>query len=417
MADRVPTPPSRDQGAADPPIAAVEDDDEDLLSYDPQWCLFWDAAVPAFHLDIWLPYLRRSRYRYVVMAGEDRFSDAVRTAIAGVPNVRIVEPYKLARTWLQFCPSFRGVLYVGNRPENLRMANAFRNGSHVFLGHGESDKHYSGFRAASLYDSIFVARYGAVGRFPPAIRRWVAAGACAIGAPILDGALKDPWTSPRPIRTILYAPTWEGHSTRGDYTSLPEVGPAIIEAMPDLVARGIRVILRPHPTTGMRLAALKAIPKAILAAGAEPGGAKAADFAAADVIISDISGITAEFLFTEKPSIMPATDALRALDIDDARLAAEYPWVDRWDVAGTPLLDRLAALETTDPLRGARAKAARDLFHGHRSIEEAAHDFDLALDSVAWRRRRLPVRWVYEAKRRIPRRRDPRPARIRRRST
>ena len=166
---------------------ADADDDEDLLTYDPQWCLFWAASVPAFHLDIWLPYLQRSRFRFVLMAGEDRFSDAVRTRVAGIRNVRILEPYERARAWLHLCQGFQGVLYVVNRPENLRLANTFRDKAHVFLGHGESDKRTSGFRAASLYDSLFLARYESVGRFPPAIRRSVASGACAIGAPIPDG--------------------------------------------------------------------------------------------------------------------------------------------------------------------------------------------------------------------------------------
>jgi len=382
-----------DRGAAD---------DEDLLSYDPQWCLFWPASVPAFHLDIWLPYLRRSRYRFVLMAGEDRFNDAVRARVAGMRNVRILEPYELGRAWLHLCPSFQGVLYVVNRPENLRLANTFRDKAHVFIGHGESDKRTSGFRSASLYDSLFVARYASVQRFPPAIRGWVASGACAIGAPLPEGLTRDPWTSPRPIRTVLYAPTWEGHSERGDYSSLPEVGPALVKAMPALTERGIRVIVRPHPMTGTRVAAHKGVRDAIFAAGAERCGDKAADLGAADVLISDISGIAAEFLFTEKPTLMPVTDALRAIDIDDDRLAAEYPWVDRWQVGRTALVDRLIELEARDPLRGARAAAARDLFRGHRTIDAAALDFDLALSSVGWRRRRLPVRWVYEARRRIP---------------
>ncbi len=390
---------------ASAPAAA---DDEDLLSFDPQWCLFWGKGVTGFHLDIWIPYLRHSRNRYVIMAGEDRFSEEVRAKVAALPNVRILEPYAQAKSWLKLCSGFRGFLYIGTRAENFNVVNSFGGRSHVWLGHGESDKVYNAFRTASLYDSMFVARYGVVARYPRAVRRWVAAGACAIGTPILDGAVKDPWTSPRPIRTILYAPTWEGHGDRADYQTLREVGPALIEAMPALRERGIRVIMRPHPTTGSRLPELRDLRDAVFEAGVERGSAKATDFGAADVIISDISGVTAEFLFTEKPAIMPVTDRLIGLGKDEDRLAAEYPWAYRWRVGERGLVDQLVELEAKDPLRGQRASSARTMFRGHRSIEEAAATFDLALDSVRWRKTRVPVRWVFEARRRVPLLRSPR---------
>jgi hypothetical protein len=383
-------------------------DDDTLLDFDPHWCLFWGKAVTGFHLDIWIPYLRHSANRYVVMAGEDRFSDAVRARVAALPNVRILEPYALAKAWLKLCPSFQGFLYVGTKAANFDVVNSFGGHSHVWLGHGESDKVYNAFRTASLYDSMFVARYGVVDRYPRAIRGWVKAGACAIGTPILDGAVKDPWTDPRPIRTILYAPTWEGHGERADYQSLREVGPALVEALPGLRERGITVIVRPHPSTGSRVPALREIRDELFAAGAQPGGDKSADFAAADVIVSDISGVTAEFLFTEKPAIMPVTDRLVALGKDEGRLAAEYPWVYRWRVETTGLVERLAELEVDDPLRDRRSSAAREMFRGHRTIQEAAGSFDLALRSVAWRKTPIPVRWVYEARRRVPLLRDPR---------
>lgn len=373
-----------------------------LLDFDPHWCLFWGAAVTGFHLDIWLPYLRHSRYRYVIMAGEDRFSEAVREKVADLPNCRILEPYEAARTWLKGCPNFRGVLYIGTKSENFRMVNTFGGKSHVWLGHGESDKVYNAFRTASLYDSLFVARYGVVQRYPRSIRRWVAAGACAIGTPILDGATKDPWTAPRPIRTILYAPTWEGHGPRADYTTLDTVGPALIQAMPGLARRGVRVIMRPHPVTGSRRPELKELREAVFAAGVERGSGKAADFAAADVMLSDISGVTAEFLFTEKPVVMPVTSRMIELGKDEDRLASEYPWAYRWRPDRQTLETQLAALERADPLRDRRASAAREMFRGHRSITEAAASFDLALSSVRWRKTRIPVRWVYETRRRVP---------------
>ena len=388
--------------------AATEADS--LLEFDPNWCLFWGQAVTGFHLDIWMPYLRASRYRYAILAGQDRFSEGVRERVAALPNVRIIEPFEEARTWLKAAPNFKGFLYIGTKAENFRMVNSFGGKLHIWLGHGESDKIYNAFRTASLYDSMFVARYGVVKRYPRAVRRWVAAGACAIGTPIVDGLVKDPWDRPREIRTILYAPTWEGGSTKADYTSLPLVGPALLEALPALTERGVSVIMRPHPTTGRRRTELIELRDALYAAGVRRGGRKADDFAAADLMISDISGVTAEFLFTEKPTIMPAWASLAAIGKTDARLAAEYPWTYRWHPETDGLIERLEALQADDPLRSRRASAARDMFRGHRSIEDAVVSFDTALSAVRWRKTRVPVRLVYEAKRILARLRPRHPA-------
>jgi hypothetical protein len=394
----------------DAPASDESGGTDNLLEFDPNWCIFFGRKATSFHLEIWLPYIRRSRYRFVVMAGEDGFSDAVRKRVAAVPNLAILEPFEAAKAWLRLCSGFRGFLYIGNKQENFKVVNSFPGKLHIWLGHGESDKVYNAFRTASLFDSMFVARYGVVDRYPAAIRRWVAAGACAIGTPIVEGALKDPWDRPRPIRTLLYAPTWEGHGERADYSSLGEIGPALAAAIPSLAERGTRVVMRPHPMTGHRRPELRTIRDGIFAAGAIGGRDKSVDFAEADAILSDISGVTAEFLFTEKPAVMVMTERMAGLGKDDTRIAAEYPWVYRWASEREPLADMLARLETDDPMRGARARAAAEMFAGNRSMEEAVQAFDLALSSVRFRRTRLPVRYAFLAKRWLTRlRRDPQP--------
>src|SRR3989304_326248 len=136
--------------------------------------------------------------------------------------------------------SLSGFLYVGTKQDNFGLVNKFGRYLHVRIGHGESDKVYNAPRTASLYDSVFMANYHSLRRYPRAIRSWVARGAGAIGIPIPEGAEKDPWDRPRPVRTLLYVPPWEGHTEFAAYTSLPEAGPALIAALPRLTARGTR---------------------------------------------------------------------------------------------------------------------------------------------------------------------------------
>jgi hypothetical protein len=370
----------------------------ELQAFDPQWCVFWERTVGAAQFAIWLPYLRRSRYRYVVMASGDGFPADVRDAILELPNCAILEPYAESWALLRKCRGFKGFLFITHRPDNFRLVRGMSGALHVWLGHGESGKRSSGSRTASLYDSVFLASYAGLRRFPRSIRRWVGDGACAIGTPIVEGAFADPTPGPRPIHTILYAPTWEGYRDEVDYSSLPEFGPLLAAAIPRLADAGVDVVVRPHPATGKRRPDYAEIVDALVAAGASHGGDKARAFAEADLMISDVSGVLSEFLFTRKPTAMPVTHRLLAVT-PAAKLQREYGWVDRWPIDGLDIEARVAEIATTDRLRRARLAAADRTFRGHRSLDDAVATFDLALSTVRWRRSWIPPRYVFEARR------------------
>jgi hypothetical protein len=375
-------------------------DAEVIAETKPQWCLFWADSVKVSQFDIWLPYIRRSRYRYAIAASGDGIPASVEDRIADLPNVVALHEFEAAKAALRANQAFRGFLYISTKVDNFRVVDSFRGSLHVWLGHGESGKSANAFRSASIYDAVFMADYHGVRRFPRAVRRWVGEGACAIGVPIVEGAVADPWTAPRPVRTVLYAPTWEGYRETADYSSIPEFVPRLIEAMPALREQGVRVVVRPHPGTGGRRPDYKALMEDLLAAGAEKGQGKTKDFAAADVMVGDVSGVVGEFLFTQKPTIMPTSARLLAIK-DDAALAKEYPWVYRWPTDGLDVAAALAGLAERDPLRRTRAREAGRMFRHHDSLEAAARTFDLALSSVRFRKTRIPPRLVFEAKRRL----------------
>ena len=175
------------------------------------------------------------------------------------------------------------------------------------------------------------------------------------------------------------------------------MAPVLRSLLPELAARGVEVILRPHPVTGARRPELKAILEELRAAGVVSGVSKAEAFERADVLISDISGVTAEFLLTEKPSILPVIPKLAERGLDAAWLGVEYPWVYRWDATADGLLALLDVIQTRDPLRSQRASEAREKFRRHRSIEDAVRTFDLALGALRWRKLPIPLRLPFEA--------------------
>ena len=49
-------------------------------------------------------------------------------------------------------------------------------------------------------------------------------------------------------------------------------------------------------------------------------------------------------------------------------------------------------------MRRARATAARRMFKGHESLDEASRTFDTALSVVRLRAAPVPLRWIFEAK-------------------
>ena len=97
-----------------------------LLDFDPEWVLFWGHAVAGFQLDIWIPYIRRSRYRFAIMSGVDGFSDPVLERIAALPNCIILEPYEEARASLYSTIHGAGRLF-GRREAQRRFTRAEMN--------------------------------------------------------------------------------------------------------------------------------------------------------------------------------------------------------------------------------------------------------------------------------------------------
>jgi hypothetical protein len=382
-----------------------------MVAFDPEWCLVWTHHVRPGQFAIWAPYVRHSRYRILVMASADIIADEVRTDIAEMPRVAVGEPYAAAVEWLPDMGAFRGFLYVGSFPTVAVLMDAFPTSTHVWIGHGESANKANTHRTASAFDSVFVADYRAVRRYPKAIRHWLMDGACAIGVPVVEGLRADPWSSPRRIRRIVYAPTFEGRTELADYTSIDVVAPALRDAMPALTARGVSVVVRPHPSTGRRRPALLDDLAGLLEAGAEPGSDKGQDLTSADLLIGDVSGATSEFLFTRKPVLMSVSGSLLALVGGRSRLRAEYAWAYEWDVEREPVLERIAALERADPLAPVRERAARRLFRDHHTVDDAVRTFDLALDAAARRSSRIPVRIAFEARRWVERRRVSSPPR------
>lgn len=309
-------------------------------------------------------------------------------------------------------PDIRVALYTANVGKNihyLRLPGI----THVFIGHGDSDKTASFNPFSKVYSQIWVA--GQAGR-----DRYLQAGIgvrtediAEVGRPQLDAIESGPRRGNGPVDTVLYAPTWEGWISDPFLTSLILAGPTLIRQL--LAARPrVRVIYKPHPLTGTvsraaaraseQISALLALDNAerrgdptlsaeagdfgrrvppVSITGASVGPAEFATryrewsaaywaarppwehlvvvdtaptlydcFNATDLLVADISSVVSDFLASQKPYVVANMAGL-----DDEEFRARNPTAAAaylLDGAGEQMSGILATVRAGDPLAAAR---------------------------------------------------------------
>lgn len=247
-------------------------------------------------------------------------------------------------------------LYVNYNPLNTLCLRA-RSVLHVNLLHGESDKAVSVSNQVKAYDFALVAGQAAVDRYREHTPLFDADARCLpIGRPQLDvERLRGDSRAAGTPATVLYAPTWEGASGAVAYGSVRSHGPAIVTGLLDA---GYRVVYRPHPLTGVRDASYGEADAAIreILAASTGGVVSAAsdiedDFAAADLLISDVSAVVIDWLPTGRPIVVtvPANSETRATGSRLLEVVPQLPTSDLGRV-GEMVSEQLA----DDPASAAR---------------------------------------------------------------
>ncbi len=212
----------------------------------PQVALYFSGAPDtAYQVNMWLETLARLDRPAVIIMRERALVPLL--GRTGLPVVCIDGSADLMNFTL---PSVRVALYPSNTGKNIHMLRN-RGMTHVFVGHGDSDKAASSNPYAKVYDEVWVA--GPAGR-----DRYLRAGVgvrdddiVEVGRPQLASLAQAGAGLPGPLRTVLYAPTWEGWDADDPtQTSLILMGPRIVRTLLD--AAQVRVLYKPHPLTGTR---------------------------------------------------------------------------------------------------------------------------------------------------------------------
>ena len=282
----------------------------------------------------------------------------------------------------------KAIIYPNNGLRNFQSL-IWPEAVHIHVNHGESDKVSMVSNQAKAYDKVFVAGEAAVRRHRAALVDFDESTLVKVGRPQLD-------LNPAPSlpistrRTVLYAPTWEGEDEMNNFTSLDRYGVPIIEAL--LGIPDTRVIYKPHPRVvqslvpGMVAGHAGVLARIATAAQADPsaGHAYRADgdilalFPRVDLLISDISSVGLDFLYSRADAPIVLTDRRtnRPGLLREAPIAAAAHILDA-DSIGSARAD-IAALLTEDRFAGER-RSLRAFYFDDAAPGESTRKFHEAL--------------------------------------
>ncbi len=336
-----------------------------VAGYAPDFVVYTSRPDDAsYQVMMWLPYLKRAGLRFIIIA-----RNAVpAAALAELTDVPVVEARGIADLDALVVPSLKAAFYVNASSGNGALVR-FQHLTHIYLGHGDSDKPPSYNPTHAMYDQIFAAG-------PAATRRYAAHGVripsekfTIVGRPQVENVKQSTTRiSDVPEPTVLYAPTWRGHVEETMLYSLP-LGERIVSA---LLARGATVIFRPHPFSydfpddAAAIARISSLLEADRRKTGRPhlwGAAAEKDRSILDCIndsdamVSDVSSVVSDYLFSGKPFAMIAVPA------EPQAFVVEYPVARASYVIRADLEDLDVQLEKMlgdDPLGGERAHIRAD---------------------------------------------------------
>ncbi|TDD15931.1 hypothetical protein E1287_41810 [Actinomadura sp. KC06] len=358
-----------------------------VSSYEPEVVLYFTGlAVNAYQANMWLETMERLNRKAMVLVRTPEVVDAL--APTRLPVVCISRAEDVMNfDW----SSVRVALYTGNTGKNLHLLRE-PDIKHVFIGHGDSDKDSSSNPVSKVFDQVWVAGPAGRDRYRNSDAGVRNEAIVEVGRPQLAGIATGPTGNEVP--TVLYAPTWEGWDSEHSYCSLLTMGEKIVAALLD-EGQGLRVIYRPHPYTGTRMASAAAAHNRIIAAIEQANrtgkgghrvvtGAQASlheCFNQSDMLITDISSVISDYMPSLKPYVVTNPHAA-----NDVTFRADFPSASAAYLLGpdcAELADILAVAASpgADPLADERRRLRGYLLGPEHP--DAMTRFAAAVDTLA----------------------------------
>ena len=271
------------------------------------------------------------------------------------------------------------LLYPNQNAKNF-FALRYRHGLHVWVSHGESDKAYMFQNTLKRYDFYFAAGQAAVDRVTRNIQNYNLERIKLIGRPQIKDVLPVPANFAKAqgrIKSVLYAPTWEGVTRATRYSSIDTHGVELVEK---LISLGYQVVYRPHPLAGSRdakIAEADANIRALLKANNDDKVSQAKHYVdnstfgwqlnELDIMITDVSAVAYDWLVTGKPLLITKPNDSKALVADVALFTSLNPL----EADSLQELDEhIAAASKLAATKGGELQKLRELHYGKPKTDE-----------------------------------------------
>lgn len=334
---------------------------------------FGDRKSKFYQLGQWLPVLEQLHriHKVVIVVRKVSALNATRE-LTNLPVV-LKRKFDPLQTFYH-ANDFRLALYVNNGMTNFQSLS-YAPMVHVHVNHGESDKLSMVSNQAKSYDRVFVAGDAAINRYRRSLLDFDESALVKVGRPQLD-IERPSELDASSVRTVMYAPTWEGENDANNYTSVDLYGVQIVEAA--LRAHDTRLIYKPHPrvetSNDPEIARANARIVELIDNSNETIGNESekhqvlmqgdilAMFDAVDLLITDISSVGLDFLYLrpEKPLVLTDRRTDTAKLNDEAPISRATPIIDRSTV--NELDTMLSEMLTSDSTADARRELRRHYF-------------------------------------------------------
>ena len=295
---------------------------------------------------------------------------------------------------------FKALIYVNNSYQNFQTL-AYQQAAHIHVNHGESDKISMVSNQAKSYDKVFVAGAAAKDRYMSAVAWLDDKKLIPIGRPQLD-LETTPILEKSKLKTITYAPTWEGEDEANNYTSMDCYAVSIIDSA--VAQSGCRVVYKPHPRIldskdPKIISAHKYIVNKLSRGPHEVhlSGDVLSVLKDTDLLISDISSVTLDYLYLRPSGAIFLSDRRNnrvELEAESPVAKAAYI-IDASSVA--QLSQTLSKVLAHDELFNQRQEVCRYYFGGiaagastaafYRELEKTIAEHDSAVSQLSRVRR------------------------------
>lgn len=266
----------------------------------------------AVHFYMWEQELKDIDENLVLLLRENKHlaheRDRASTPALFLPNANTITQYSYS------CKdTLKAVFYANNGMKNAAFVKALSHAKHIQLLHGDSDKPPSFSPATKLFSLVFVAGKMGIDRYKRNGVQIPHEKFRVVGRPQLSVISDETRVTTEASRRVVYMPTWRGFFADTQFSSLGHAS-QIIETI--LAADHPTTLhFKPHPLSykdphwpqlerDIRTALGKKRPNGNTGVFREDATSPFDLYNEADLMVTDISSVMIDFLYSGKPSLV-----------------------------------------------------------------------------------------------------------------